>query len=1239
MKSLKKIVCFLLVVLMAIPFAGPAFTASADESAATPAPGSVLYAENFETGTAAKRRSDGYADPNTFFGAGRRIEYGGGEMEILYHTGGSKPNYNASKDLPTIGDENNHLVTLINRTGASEWKGAYKEIIPAYAFAGVTNYTISFKIRTVNPSYYLEKMYGYPGTLGTQTKYEAMVADFAVMKDDSSTTANHVSFYNWKIYNTSTLLGGDGVTTYFESANSYDSNGTIGGTMKFVVTAGAGEDDATFAIYMNDVLVSTRSNARSGAPRGVILTLNNYIMQLDDLRVHDDVRDVDTYLEDFEPDTDADVFDDFYTVNADFTGTEISERTNGHSLLWNAYQTAYQGHNAGQFMASFAPAAQLQGAPKITVSFDATVSGYPYPHSDSTYTSYAYFHIGNNVGIETGNLRGVWIIFHSDSDGDMFELYNSGNKIASRTFDRFSVLEQRKHYTATYDFANRTFRMWIGNDLLFDAALTTSLNYVAEGDVMFGLNNRTLLELDNILVTAGSVEDRDLQISFKGTQPAAAVSDGKYAVRFVAGIGAGVDLSGIREIGFRVASSFGGGNVDYYAHNAGPCEYVYESILGSAEGSPLTYTAGELGSRYLIAFTIKNIPVSAGTVTFTVAPYYITANGMVSDASYRVVCENNQIVSQTLSERWIVEQRFGIAVAAARSAYPSVSQTEIPVDGNAAMIYVSSTNLTEFNTFRDRLEAKGFIVSAENELGNDLFRTFTKQDLVINAGFDPAGNTARIVVERPGAELPITETFQAASQTVCSALLTQVGLNFLDYESGMSYLVRLRDGRFLVIDGGGNDYDEAEKLYDLLVEQNEGRFGGKPVIAAWFLTHAHEDHYEAFLRMAREHTNEVEIEAVVLNLASPDLITTFTYWDGSPFCEFTAGAASVIDSGVSAIPGAKIIYARTGQQFRIANATVDVWFTPEDMYIGDPNIWRGNDASVIYRLTCEGQTALFLADVEQDDELTQQTTGIADLLVSRYGNSLKSDIMQISHHGYSYSSHLPALFSRIDPDIVLWPSTDHWYHHFLTHPNNTELVGNADEIIPACHGTRVLALPYAAQPAAAYHYANGETIYAQDFETLANIRELGWQMNDNLETAISTPAVTLTVVGEDHGLRMQGGACSAISFLCPDRLRNVTACTVILDLRVNSLGEGFSIWYNDADSTDLDGRTLYGIGETGTFELKLVIDRAAGSTTAWINGVEGGTFQNASNDAGALIFLLEGADVFVGSVEVIAGAV
>ena len=61
----------------------------------------------------------------------------------------------------------------------------------------------------------------------------------------------------------------------------------------------------------------------------------------------------------------------------------------------------------------------------------------------------------------------------------------------------------------------------------------------------------------------------------------------------------------------------------------------------------------------------------------------------------------------------------------------------------------------------------------------------------------------------------------------------------MQLSSGMSYVVQLNDGRFILIDGGENFDVDGERLYRYLVDKSQDE---NPVIACWLFTHGHKDH-------------------------------------------------------------------------------------------------------------------------------------------------------------------------------------------------------------------------------------------------------------------------------------------------------------------------------------------------------------------------------------------------------------
>lgn len=68
---------------------------------------------------------------------------------------------------------------------------------------------------------------------------------------------------------------------------------------------------------------------------------------------------------------------------------------------------------------------------------------------------------------------------------------------------------------------------------------------------------------------------------------------------------------------------------------------MFDKILGSsATGITQEYTSAQLGGNYIIALSITNIPVSAGTITFTVTPYTVDQGVKVTGRAFDIVYES-----------------------------------------------------------------------------------------------------------------------------------------------------------------------------------------------------------------------------------------------------------------------------------------------------------------------------------------------------------------------------------------------------------------------------------------------------------------------------------------------------------------------------------------------------------------------------------------------------------------------
>ena len=102
-----------------------------------------------------------------------------------------------------------------------------------------------------------------------------------------------------------------------------------------------------------------------------------------------------------------------------------------------------------------------------------------------------------------------------------------------------------------------------------------------------------------------------------------------------------------------------------------------------------------------------------------------------------------------------------------------------------------------------------------------------------------------------------------ASIRALPAQITQMELE----DFGLSYIIRLSDGRVIVIDGGNRFEPDADRLLTVLRENAADQ---KPVIAAWIFTHPHSDHFHCFLGFMDRYADQIVIEKALLNFPEAD---------------------------------------------------------------------------------------------------------------------------------------------------------------------------------------------------------------------------------------------------------------------------------------------------------------------------------------------------------------------------------
>ena len=107
----------------------------------------------------------------------------------------------------------------------------------------------------------------------------------------------------------------------------------------------------------------------------------------------------------------------------------------------------------------------------------------------------------------------------------------------------------------------------------------------------------------------------------------------------------------------------------------------------------------------------------------------------------------------------------------------------------------------------------------------------------------------------------------------------------------------------------------------------------------------------------------------------------------------------------------KLLRPHTGQTLTFCNVDFQVLYTAEDYALcyGYGTITSENNASLVIRMTANGQTVLFTNDAEKR---------VSELLCETYGEALKSDIFQMNHHGVG--GCIKRLCEYANPEYALW---------------------------------------------------------------------------------------------------------------------------------------------------------------------------------------------------------------------------
>ena len=372
--------------------------------------------------------------------------------------------------------------------------------------------------------------------------------------------------------------------------------------------------------------------------------------------------------------------------------------------------------------------------------------------------------------------------------------------------------------------------------------------------------------------------------------------------------------------------------------------------------------------------------------------------------------------------------------------------------GNETELFIID-NVTEqeYKNYITTATSNGCELYDDNEINGNLFTTLTTSESTLNVIYLKGDKEIRICADRP-AHAAIQPRDEENVYTVTTkSSVTQIGCEFAygsetiaDKQIGMCYIFKLADGSFIIEDGGFNNKNDADRLYKALIDLNGGKNG--IVIAAWIFSHTHGDHVGAFHKFTSYYASQVTVERFIFNIPSYDQYIEADYDNASP-------GDSLLTS-MKKYTGAKLSVAHPGQVYKIRNATITILFTYELRIPAKMTTF--NSSSIVPRIEIEGQSFTMLGDLYTDG---------CNMLARLYGKELKTDFLQVAHHGGSggvYETN-----KLLDPIVLFWPLGEYDYFGVGKWNRSGETYNRwffesttLREIVLAGSSLRTLELPY-----------------------------------------------------------------------------------------------------------------------------------------------------------------------------------
>ena len=337
-------------------------------------------------------------------------------------------------------------------------------------------------------------------------------------------------------------------------------------------------------------------------------------------------------------------------------------------------------------------------------------------------------------------------------------------------------------------------------------------------------------------------------------------------------------------------------------------------------------------------------------------------------------------------------------------------------------VYEHGAREEDFIQYCKKLEREGFTLCSSKKANGNSFAIYTDGDNIVNVSYISYRDVDSYVLRDVSYVVIAVDSVRNSTLPYrCGEYerITHTQVSVINVTFAM--IVRLEDGRFIVIDSGLGA--ATDRLYDELCLQNVRE--GKPVVAAWLFSHPHSDHVNGFIGILKKYSDLIEIQSVIHNFPGESVYRGKNY---AKFHNKCPGAEETVEEFKNRfsddmtrrceeiyrlmnekIPQVKYTIAHAGQTFEYPGVTVEVLMTTENVYkrqMHDTNI-----CSVVYSLNMAGGKMIALGDAVDVE---------AKILRKIYAKELRCDAVVLAHHALNGGDE--EMYHDMRPKAAIWPN-------------------------------------------------------------------------------------------------------------------------------------------------------------------------------------------------------------------------